>query len=47
MRTPDIVSRAEAVMAKFETKADVAYGLAGADAQVTRALRFRGHRRRG
>ena len=39
MRTPDIVSRAEAVMAKFETNADAAYGLAGADAQVTRALR--------
>ena len=39
MRTPAIVSRAEAVMAKFEADADAAYKLAGANAQVTRALR--------
>ena len=39
MRTPDIVSRAEAVIAKFEARAEAAYGLADADAQVTRALR--------
>ena len=39
MRTPDIAARAEAVMAKFEADADTAYKLAGANAQVTRALR--------
>ena len=39
MRTPGIVSRAEAMMAKFEADAHAAYGLADANAQVTRALR--------
>lgn len=39
MQTPDIVSRAEAVMAKFEADADWVHGLADANAQVTRALR--------
>ena len=39
MRTPDIVSRAEAIMAKFEARASADYGLADANAQVTRALR--------
>ena len=39
MRTPDIASRAEAGMAKFEAAAQAAYRLAGANAQVTRALR--------
>jgi putative DNA primase/helicase len=39
MRTPDIVSRAEAIMAKFEADADWVHGLADANAQVTRALR--------
>ena len=39
MRTPDIVSRAEAIMAKFEAEASEDYGLADANAQVTRALR--------
>ena len=39
MRTPDIVSRAEAIMAKFEAGASADYGLADANAQVTRALR--------
>ena len=39
MRTPDIATRAEVVMAKFEADADTAYKLAGANAQVTRALR--------
>ena len=39
MRTPDIVSRAEAIMAKFEADADWVHGLADANAQVTRALK--------
>ena len=39
MRTPDIVSCAQAIMAKFEADADWAHGLADANAQVTGALR--------
>jgi putative DNA primase/helicase len=39
MRTPDIVSRAEATMAKFEADTEADYGLADANAQVMRSLR--------
>jgi uncharacterized protein (DUF927 family) len=39
MQVPDIVSRAEAIMAKFEADTEADYGLADANAQVTRALR--------